>query len=332
MHKEVFKMGISSLNNQAAEAIKFAYEYKRSKHIDKITGRFYDVQNPFIYSSNTKDNLTQLSKEFVQFVKNEHGKEVVFLSQITKKDYQNFLDYKANSGVRFTTLSNYKSLLTKLSKVYHHKFKSVRVMHDLTINKDKLEKEDRVDKVRNRLSSETINRVIANLSASEGVAADKLYKSVLLSNNYGLRASEVCNLKTKDIDLESKTITIYRSKGGKTRTLDIKDKDLKFFRNLINDKKANDLVIGYKSQNALNNAFKRYADKNIPDKHLKLSDNQQLGFHNFRKNYAQNEFDYYRNRVSLSREEAVAKVNLLLGHEIDRGEKYLQSTYLEYIY
>jgi integrase len=55
------------------------------------------------------------------------------------------------------------------------------------------------------------------------------YWIVMLTFKYGMRASEVCNLKWKDIDLQRKVMRIRRLKGSDDTVVDLSDGVIQFF-------------------------------------------------------------------------------------------------------
>src|ERR1700686_1855841 len=61
---------------------------------------------------------------------------------------------------------------------------------------------------------------ILKLAASE---SKRNHAMILLSFRHGLRASEVCALKTTDIDLKNGTITVRRLKGSLKSSQDLLD-------------------------------------------------------------------------------------------------------------
>ena len=86
------------------------------------------------------------------------------------------------------------------------------------------------------INENTLNKLVSKMH-------EKNRKACLLMYYAGLRVSEVCKLKKRDIDLKSGTIFISRSKNLKNRYVLIDDKLIPHLLELMKGKKDDDVLI-----------------------------------------------------------------------------------------
>ena len=83
-------------------------------------------------------------------------------------------------------------------------------------------------KKRKYLTGHEIDRLL-NISLN-GVNGVRDYCLVYLAFTHGLRVSELCSLRVSDIDLDAKTIYIYRLKNGFSTVHPLRDKEIFMLR------------------------------------------------------------------------------------------------------
>ncbi|MBH2988207.1 MULTISPECIES: tyrosine-type DNA invertase [Serratia] len=83
-------------------------------------------------------------------------------------------------------------------------------------------------KKRKYLTGHEIDKLL-NISLS-GVCGTRDYCLIYLAFTHGLRVSELCSLRLSDIDLEARTIYIYRLKNGFSTVHPLRDKEVVMLR------------------------------------------------------------------------------------------------------
>lgn len=79
------------------------------------------------------------------------------------------------------------------------------------------------------------NKEVENLLAASlrGIYGVRNYCMIYMAFTHGLRASELCNLKLSDVDLEGRTIYIFRLKNGLSTTHPLRDKEIEMLKRWI---------------------------------------------------------------------------------------------------
>lgn len=148
--------------------------------------------------------------------------------------------------------------------------------------------------------------------------------SLRLARAFGLRVSEINHIRLKDVDMRHGTLTIYRSKGGRTRTLYCYTKqqlNLLIELNEMSQEKGlqkNDRIITIKSD-SINKALSRSLDA-IYGKDKNPYGQCKTGVHSLRKAYATER--YNRLRLHESHQEAWLTVCKELGHSSLREDLF----------
>lgn len=127
------------------------------------------------------------------------------------------------------------------------------------------------------LSREEINKILENTRNL------KYRTAIALAYGGGLRIGEVQNLKVKDIDLKENIIHIKNAKGKKDRITTFSEKLSADIKNIIFNKKANDIVFE-------SNRGGKLTDRSFQEifkKALKKSDiKKEATFHSLRHSFA----------------------------------------------
>lgn len=311
--------GRASLNNQSKRCFDDVWSEGRSKHFDKIKGLYYNAENPFIYSYSYRSDLISTSMDLNNWLKKNYP-DVKRLDQIRTEHLQKYLDGKAKTCSK-KTVQKQKSHLVKLFLIYKNKFKTVSKIksEDLINNAKDIESDRKV------YETEDVFRLLKGIEGDEKTKIkNKIYVAMRLSLALGLRASEIINLRSTDFNFKKNLVHIRKSKGGKSRFVPMKSKDISFIKLLLKDKNSNEKLVNYKNQKSLNTIFNRYKKEILGQK------SHQKGFHSFRKIAAQEYFDMCR-ESGMTKQKALSATSVYLGHGPQRDNK-LMSTYINHIY
>ena len=148
---------------------------------------------------------------------------------------------------------------------------------------------------------------------------------IKLSHAFGLRVSECVRIKPEHISKNS--LTIYKSKGGKTRIIPIETKEqkeiIKCLKSIINEKniKPNKFILNIKAD-SINKWLARREEK----LHMTKYREAKTSVHSIRKNYAQREYARQMKLTNGDKKESYNQMMLRLGHGKDRMD--LRKAYL----
>jgi len=159
-------------------------------------------------------------EKFFRFLE-AHYPRINSMEKVTKdivQDYQQYLaTYRNRAG---NPLSN-KTQILKLIIV--RSFFSYLVRQDLLLRNPassiRLPKEERRI-TRNILTEKEILRLLETLNGQDPLSI-RNRAIIELFYGCGLRTTELCLIKIRDLDLKEQTVTIVRGKGGKTRIVPI---------------------------------------------------------------------------------------------------------------
>lgn len=147
------------------------------------------------------------------------------LNKINQQEFRDFLVNLSEKNYSSQTINQYHAALRLiLTKIY-------KVPFDFDIPYAK-----RAKKLPVVLSGKEIKKILEQITNPK----HKLMLAIMYAS--GLRVSEIVNLKVKNIDLETKTLTIQLGKGKKDRITIFPQNLLGVLQSLIKTKKASDLL------------------------------------------------------------------------------------------
>lgn len=151
----------------------------------------------------------------------------------------------------------------------------------------------------------------------------KAVVAIKIAALFGLRVSEICKLKGKDIDIEKRLVHIIDAKGKRSRQIKIESKEqLEICTNIKDNVKDEERVCPLR-EDSINTYIRRTLLKN----NIKVYNEKKTGVHAIRKYYAKR--DYIKNIEKTSSEKkAWAQTSMNLGHGSSR--KTLINTYVKY--
>lgn len=254
-----------------------------------------------IYSYSSRSNLIDISANFANWMKISHP-EIALVKNISSEHIAEFLAYKSNSCSQ-KTLEQYKTLLHKLSLIVNSTYHcNIEYTKDIVTPKSF---KNGGSKIRcNMLEYSDYQTLLKTTNIN-------LKNALLLSQNFGLRASEISKLRISDI--ASDKIKIIDSKGKKNRMIPIETAEQKqaIISILSSNQKKRICNIQHES---LQQAFRRELKKNGLDSKYKNG-----CFHMCRKYYAT--IQYQKARANgLTVKESMSRVSVLLGHGENRFE------------
>ena len=320
-------MGKKNLKAQLNYAIQTSFKgnsqtnggFGANKHSDMATGQ----KNGKIYSWSSYHSRVDVACQLASFVKTNYP-EIKNANQLTSEIAEAFILSKAPTCTT-ETLDCYRSNLASLGENINRTFKTASV--DL-----------KVQKVAGTTAN--IESRCKAMSSSDIKALKDSYRpgstghtAVTLAEATGCRASELVRLQGKSIEIQSSnsaTVFVKGGKGNRDRTIKISDPSSVSALAEIKATVADDQrILNCKSGN-IQKSINRHMQKltNAEGKSLK-SEYQNTGFHAIRKNFAQKEYDRYRE--THTRQEALDHVSSQLGHGEGRDLATLQR-YIANIY
>ena len=275
--------------------------YGTSKHSDKANGQ----KAGKIYSYNSYNNRKAVTKEFGEFMKENHP-EIKQVRDLTERHATEFVAKKSNE-VSTTTLDNIRSQLKGLGENINHTFKSCNVeLSTPSMSGTTDDKVKTVSMTQNDYKA-LVDSYSDKLNDNGAVGAQVIWAS-------GLRSHEVCKLKGSDITIKEGVATVHveSGKGGRTRDVEIKDPERVQVLETISDHYGEGKVCDIKPHSL---------EVNI-SRHLKNADTEQdyvyNSCHSIRKEYAQETYDQLKEQ-GLTSEQAWGQVCESLGHSADRA-------------
>lgn len=313
-------MGKKNLKAQFQFAIQSCFQgnsrqsggFGASKHSDIVTGQ----KNAKIYSWSSYHNRVDVACQFAAYVR-EHYPEVREARQLTPEMAESFLLSKSGSCTT-ETLDCYRSNLASLGDNINRTYSTARV--DL-----------RVSKVVGTTANQP-TRCKAMTDAQIAILRDSYkpgssgHTAVTLASVAGCRASEIVRLKPEHIEVKSSslaTVFIRGGKGNRDRTIQIHDpQDVKQLADIKASAAAGERLVPTKVGSIQKSLNRHMAKLSGSSGNSMKAEFQHTGFHSIRKNYAQREYDRYRQNHT--RQESLNHVSAQLGHGEGRDLATLQ--------
>lgn len=284
---------------QFLNAINNAFQAGMDKHSMKCSGQMNATR---VFSYSDRKNLIDTSACLAKYLKENHP-EIKEIRSITTDHIQQFLASKSTE-LSQASLEQYTSRLGKLERIVNSEYRSCHIDFHSIVTPASARGNG---KVRNQmLSKEDFHTLYS------GTTNPNLQKGLLLSYGCGLRASEICKLKSSDIDTAKHMIRIIDSKGKHSRTVSIPEP----FRPAISQlaESSQERICPLQTE-SLQRAFRRELQK------TELSQTYQNGaFHLCRKAYATNLYLDCRYNRAMDVAQSVAEVSHSLGHGDNRTD------------
>lgn len=178
-----------------------------------------------IYSDGRERCLKDTAKQFSKFIKSNYP-EIKYIKDIRPEHLQAFIDTHAAQWTKQTQ----DEKISQMRKLEHlaretYGIKKINITEGV-------QKRDKITKATTRnisMSPRDLELIRENLA--NGRTAAKI--AVELTARAGLRNREAAHLKPENIDIKNRVINITEgAKGGKYRTIPIRDKDFYYFKEL----------------------------------------------------------------------------------------------------
>jgi integrase len=281
--------------------IKYQFKYCIDTHfregMDKHSMKRNGKDNSKIYSYADRKNLIDLSANFANWIKENHA-EIKQLKDIDSKHIQEFLNEKANSCSR-KSLQEYQSHFRKLESLCNNTYKTNVDFHS-TVTPISIKNGG--GKIRNIMCSDAQYQSLLKTTNSN------LKSALILSKNFGLRASECSKIQYKDIKEDG--IYIADSKGKRSRFIKAENGQQQEILQQLREKKQGRICPV--QTGSLQQAFNRECKKqgiHFPNG----------AFHTLRKNFATAKYKEYRKKGETV-QQALDSVSHALGHGSNRNQ------------
>lgn len=291
-------MSTKNIKYQFLHAINSNFKENQDKHSLKAE---HQTGKETIFSYSARKDLINLSSNFSNWLKDTHP-ETKQVKNITSSEISEFLNCKAENCSQ-RTLEHYSSLFQKLSLVvnvtYHCK---VDYTNGVVIPASS---KNGGSKIRCKMLDSADYHSLLKTSNIN------LKKALLLSQNFGLRASEISKLKKNDIS--DSQIQVIDSKGKRSRVIPIQNTEQQQAVSSVLSLSDTERICPVQHE-SLQQAFRRELQR------TELHNKYQNGcFHLCRKSYATTQYKQARS-AGLSVKESMSHVSKLLGHGANRFE------------
>ena len=290
-----------------------------SKHSDMATGQ----KNAKIYSWSSYHSRVDVACQFSSYVR-EHYPEVKEARQLTKDMAESFLLSKAGTCTT-ETLDCYRSNLSSLGENINRTYASAHI--DLKVGKVMGTTANQETRCKTMTDAHISTLRDSYRPGSTG------HTAVTLASVAGCRASEIVKLKPENIEVKGSnyaTVFIKGGKGNRDRTIQIHDtQGVKALADIKASAAEGERLVPCKVgsiQKSINRHMSVLSGSNGGSM---KSEYQHSGIHSIRKNFAQKEYDRYRQNHT--RQESLNHVSRQLGHGEGRDLATLQR-YVSNIY
>lgn len=313
-------MGKKNLKAQFQFAIKSCFKgnsrqsggFGASKHSDMATGQ----KNSKIYSWSSYHNRVDVACQFASYVR-EHYPEVKEARQLTPEMAESFLLSKAGSCTT-ETLDCYRSNLASLGENINRTYSTAKV--NLKVGKVVGTTANQPTRCKAMTDAQVTVLRESYRPGSSG------HTAVTLASVVGCRASEIVRLKPEHIEVKSSslaTVFIRGGKGNRNRTIQVCDPHgVKQLADIKASGVEGERLVPCKVgsiQKSLNRHMSKLSGSSGGSMKAEY---QHTGFHAIRKNFAQREYDRYRQ--THTRQESLNHVSAQLGHGEGRDLATLQ--------
>lgn len=289
----------SNLSYQICESVRANFKEGTDKHSYKIVNGAKKDSKVFSYSQ--RNNLIGIGKQLGRYIQRYYP-DIRYVKEIDSEHINAFMASKSDcSG---STIVNYANNISKLNYCLNDYYVSCNKKWNIRRIQGKQKQYRNIAFTREELE-EILN---SKPNTSYG------WKGVKIAMMTGARAEDIVTMRGKDIHLNTKKITIYKSKNGRTWDIELLTEDLEQWSNFKKEVNDNDRIVPIRPDSL--NAWLRRACISINITRYKEA---KTGIHAIRKMVAQEHYDRFR-KNGIRREEALDLVEKHLGHGIGRTE------------
>lgn len=282
-----------NIKYQFKHCIDVRFQEGMDKHSIKRSGK----DNSKIYSYSDRKNLIDLSANFANWLQTNHA-EIKLVRDINSTHIQAFLNEKANNCSQ-KTLEQYQSHFRKLETLCNNTYNTSVNFHSAVTP---LSTKNGGGKIRNVMCSDIQYQNLLKTTNST------LKSALILSKNFGLRASECSKLQYKDI--KENGVFVADSKGKRSRFIKAENGQQQEILQQFRQGKQGRVC--HVQTGSLQQAFNREC------KRQKIQF-ENGAFHTLRKNFATAKYKEYREQGETV-QQALDHVSHVLGHGSNRNQ------------
>ncbi|MBP3916190.1 tyrosine-type recombinase/integrase [Clostridium sp.] len=262
-----------------------------------------------VFSYSTRESLIKFSCNLVNFLKDNYP-EVKKLKEIEMDHIYAFFEEKKKTCSQYT-LDQYRSYLHTLEKLikqhYHFRVK--------LYPEEKIYKSSKKKKIETKLRNVSMKQEdLDALLKYKANSNSKCMVGLRLADLFGLRVSEICSLKAKDINLEKNYLHIHESKGKRSRNIPIE--------NFMQMSLCNELVEKFLPEERVcpvrEDTLNKFLSRGCASLHITRYKNAKTGVHSIRKKVAKQKLASEKKNGS-TLQEAKDTTSKYLGHNENRN-------------
>ena len=303
-----------NINWQVHEIFKEIIRFGESKHEAKEQARsegaktWHEIgKNIYIYSYATADQYRDISKDLMNYTKQQFG--VKDIEKLQSEHIQAYLETKIADGVKYSTFQKYAAAMEKLEVALNSYAQSHNTGREYHFDLSSVREQARevLERTQETRAYENPRALIENIQNRDyKIIAQAQYEG-------GFRISELNHLSEKNFK-EGNVFQVISGKGGKDREVPLSKETYQALKSLLD--KADPADGKYKfDMNDYRNALKEAS---------KASNQEYTGSHGLRWNFAQEKFAELQEQGK-TYEQALQIVSNFLGHERpDITEHYLR--------
>lgn len=203
-----------SLFQQMHRSVDMAFKPGMSKH-----AATEEVRSATVVSFSHKDNLNDFARGLSNYIKEEHP-DIKMVKQITHEHINEYLEAKKQEGCSDSYLKTLRSHAAKLGNLTANLYQT-KIDWATGINtpenapKQAKNTEDDM-KGLNKITEKQYEELKERIENKRGQSKDAIF----IAGAFGLRVSELTKITPQDIK-EDGTLHIHRSKGGRSRDLEV---------------------------------------------------------------------------------------------------------------
>lgn len=292
--------------------------FGRSRHSDKRNAMARGIQydsytKDKIYSQNTYKNTNKTCIAFVKFCREKYG--IKYISEIKPNMFDRLIergDYKTSKSYNSKTAATYFSQMKKLENIYNTMNNTNIEFCNKNYKKFIIVEDKRKIQMPRWIHDKIIERCYKT-KRENGLAFS-------MARAAGLRISEITNLRKKDFQLNKnrdlESITIFRSKGGKTRVIEAKYFSVRQIDVINSVYKHFEKITEY-GERFFKNKSESYSEAFRRTRDFVTGGNEQYkfcGVHSLRKEFANDFFDRETNENGRDEMEVKQELVEILGH------------------
>lgn len=244
----------------------FDEKYGITRKKEKITFREFSKSFLEDYSMNVKKSWKADKSRIIplnQFFKDKP------LKDITPLDIEKFRKWRLDKGNTKSTINRYVALLKKmLNLAIDEGYMTTNPATKVKLYSEKEFQKERI------LTEEEEKILLEN-------CMNHLKEMIIIALNTGMRRGEIFNLRWKDIDFNSQTLTVKKSKSGKSREIPLNPRSFHVLQELRKQKNSSSYVFSNpKTEKPYDNVWKSFKTAS------KKAGVDNLRFHDLRHTFA----------------------------------------------